>query len=75
MAKVDDVAYARAATLRTEARNCLMKAATDSIFYVALGKVLQRDLAEKYGLTESDVEGALCGAAVALVDAIRGLNS
>ncbi len=59
----------------TDARDYLAKAACDSIYYVALGKCLRREMAEKYGLTEAHVEGLLSKAACKLVDEIRSLGT
>ena len=43
----------------------------ESIFYVALGKCLKREMAEKFGLTEEHVGGILSKVAVGLVDDLR----
>ncbi len=51
----------------------LSKAAQETIFYIALGKCLRRELADKYGLTEEHTGGLLSKVAVKLVDQIRSL--
>lgn len=56
-----------------EARAYLAKAAEETVFYVALGRVYRLDLAAKFGLTEQNVGGILSKAAVKLVDEIRAL--
>lgn len=56
-----------------EARAYLKKAAEESIFYVALGRCLKRDMALALGLDEETVGGILSTEAVKLVDDIRML--
>lgn len=56
-----------------EAREYLRKTAEESIYYVALGKCLKREMAEKFGLTEDQVGGILSKVACKLVDEIRAL--
>lgn len=54
-----------------EIEKVLKQNAVDCTFYVASGKVLRRDLAAKYGLTEDEVSGLLSVEACKLVDHIR----
>jgi hypothetical protein len=63
----------RDTALGIEARAYLAKAAEETVYYVALGNCLKRDLAEKFGLTEGQIEGLLARAATKLVNEIRAL--
>lgn len=57
-----------------EIREILIKNAVDSTYYVALGKVLRRELSQKYGMTEDRVGGILSVQACQIVDAIRNVR-
>lgn len=49
----------------------LKKAAEGTVWYVATGNVMKRELAEEYGVAEEVVAKVLASAAVKLVDAIK----
>ena len=60
--------------IMAEIREILVKNAIDCTFYVACGKSLRRELAEKHGLTEDHVQGLLSKEACLLVDQIKKLK-
>lgn len=56
-----------------EIRKTMLQNAVDCAYYVALSKALKRELAEKYGLTEQDVQGLLSVEAYKIVNEIKKL--
>lgn len=73
MSKVDDTLAAQRSKCMTQIRKDLLKTAEESVFYVALGKAMRRELAEAFGITEDAVQGMMSKAAVDIVDRIREL--
>lgn len=73
MSKVEETVSNQRVKCVAEIRETLLQNAVDCTYYVALGKALKRELAEKYGLTEHDVQGLLSVEAVKIVDQIRKL--
>jgi hypothetical protein len=61
-------------TPEEESRAYLKEAAVETIFHVALTRVLTEDLAKKFGISRLDAGGILSKAAVDLVAEIRGLK-
>lgn len=62
------------AALKKEALEDFRRTATESVFYVALGKAMKKELAEKHKLEEREVEGLMSLMAVRLVDKIRNIK-
>jgi len=55
------------------ARTYLVKTATDSVAYVAFGKVLCHDLVTEFGLTEAEARRLVDAISVDLMDKIQKL--
>lgn len=72
MSKVQEIVVCQAKCAE-EIRKTLIQNAIDCTYYIALGKALKRELAEKYGLDEKDVGGILSVEACKLVDQMRSL--
>lgn len=64
----------RKAKMYAEVFAYLRKEAEDWIYYIALRRVLKREDAEKFGVTEEEAGDILSTAAVELVDDIRRLE-
>lgn len=58
----------------TSAHNQLRTTAVESVAYVAYGKVMIREHAEKFGITEDEASRELHRAATSLMDKIRELT-
>lgn len=74
MPETDVFTTQRVNACKAEVRNQLRKLAEDSIFYVVLGECIRREMADNFGLPESQVHGILSVQACKLVDEIRGLS-
>lgn len=74
MTAVEKIIHNQAEKCRIASHNYLRKAAEETIFYVALGRCLKREMAEKFGITEEQAGNILSVVAVGLVDKIRSLG-
>lgn len=60
--------------IQDEARQYLIKTAVESIMYVACGRVMNRDFAAKYGVSEDEMLGLIYLEARTLHDQIVSLG-
>lgn len=73
MTKVESIVENQKRKAAEKVRADLVKNAVECTYYVALGKVAKRELAEQFGITEQDAEGILSREACRLVDEIRDI--
>ncbi len=71
---VEETSTNQKAKARKFARALLVKNAVECTQYVAIGRVMNRQLAEQFGITEQEAGGILAVACVNLCDHIGSLT-